>query len=102
MQNPTGIKIIVNSQNTEKVLLDSVIEGAELISIRYFLQSSDGTDKTFIQTVIEANNITFKMEDELENLLSEGAFYIDQGQLKMKLLRPGYQEKPEEKILSTL
>lgn len=102
MENPTGIRIIVKSQGTYKVFVDSVVEDAELISIRFFLKSPDGTDKVLVQTSIEDTNLSFEMQDQLENLLGKGNFYIKNGQLKMILACPSYKEEPEEKILSNL
>jgi hypothetical protein len=102
MKNPTGIKIVVESQGTDKDLADAVIEDAALISIRFFLQSPDGTDKVLVQALINDTNLSFEMQDQLENVLGEGNFYIEEGQLKMALARPSYKEEPEVKVLSNL
>ncbi len=103
MDNPKGIRIVISSRNEgEKVLANTLVKKSELISIRFYLQSPEGTDKVLVQTLIEDTFLSFEMQDQLENVLSRGEFTVGDGQLRIKLERPGYKEDPEDKILANL
>ncbi len=103
MDNPKGIRIVISSRNEGgKVLANTLVKNSELISIRFYLQSPEGTDKVLVQTLIEDTFLSFEMQDQLENVLSRGEFTVGDGQLRIKLERPGYKEDPEDKILANL
>lgn len=104
MENPSGIRIVVkfNDDDREKVVVSTLVEDAEQIGIRFYLKSSDGADKLLTELWIEDTSLLVRMEDQLENSLSEGKFYIRNGQLVMELNRPAYKEKLQEKVLANL
>lgn len=104
MENPSGIRIVVKSSddNKEKVVVSTLVEDAEQISLRFYLKSPDGTDKVLTEITIEDASLLIEMEDQVENVLSEAAFFIREAQLFMELKRPGYKEEPQERILANL
>lgn len=103
MDTPKGITIVSSSRDEgEKVLANTLLQNSERISIRFYLQDPNGTDKVLIQTLIEDTLFSFEMQDQLQNVLSRGEFTLSDGQLRIILERLGYKEDPENKILANL